>query len=68
MSAVATSLVVPVIITDILGFIAAAIKELLSRKVRPVRSIGPLPVATTSFPSCVSVTTYPACAGEADRP
>src|SRR3984957_146506 len=38
------------------------------KTVRPVRSIGPLPVATTLLPCCVRSTTYPARAGGAERP
>src|ERR1700722_565854 len=57
----------PVNIAPESGEIKAAAPE-GKLKPRPVRSIGPLPVATTSVPSCVSVTTYPACAGGAARP
>src|SRR4051794_36601661 len=33
-------------------------------RTRSLRSIGPLPVATTSLPTSLSVTTYPASAGD----
>jgi hypothetical protein len=58
----------PVFIRPPAGNIPAWLVSPVMVRLRPVRSSIPLPVATTLLPCCVSVTTYPACAGGVDRP
>jgi hypothetical protein len=61
------TLVGPVLTSPLIGC-TPGIWTPLKRKLRPVRSSGPPPVATTFGPSCKSVTTYAACADGSDRP